>query len=374
MRHRDDQRRDVGIDRVRQEQRRRQARRSCGSEPRRALHAGRETPAATRPARACGGRDRSAAASPIRSPSLDEVDAADQRRRGRRRRASERTRRERRGGIGSSRSRIHVERDVDARQLGVELLRELRRARAQARAHPLALGLADFAEPAVLQRRQRGEQHEQDRGGQAAARECGARGPLYAKDRGRIARFTFLTKRLPRDNNFLAGASSYSSNEAGGVLQGVTMQRLIVSLISLAMTLGGFAARAAGDTKAEQLLAQARAALGGDKQPDQGAGADGDRHVSARDGRSAVERRDHDRSAAARQDAAHREHEADGRRARSRPMQGINGDQVLRNSRTHRRRAGHDGPHRRRRAAPTAKRRRCATSAPTWRASRSRSC
>jgi len=43
------------------------------------------------------------------------------------------------------------------------------------------------------------------------------------------------------------------------------MQRLIVSLISLAMTLGGFAARAAGDTKSEQLLAQARAALGGDK-------------------------------------------------------------------------------------------------------------
>jgi len=43
------------------------------------------------------------------------------------------------------------------------------------------------------------------------------------------------------------------------------MQRLIVSLISLAMTLGGFAARAAGDAKAEQLLAQARAALGGEK-------------------------------------------------------------------------------------------------------------
>lgn len=43
------------------------------------------------------------------------------------------------------------------------------------------------------------------------------------------------------------------------------MQRLIVSLISLAMTLGGFAARAAGDPKAEQLLAQARAALGGEK-------------------------------------------------------------------------------------------------------------
>jgi hypothetical protein len=46
------------------------------------------------------------------------------------------------------------------------------------------------------------------------------------------------------------------------------MQRLIVSLISLAMTLGGFAARAAGDTKAEQLLAQARTALGGDRNLD----------------------------------------------------------------------------------------------------------
>jgi hypothetical protein len=43
------------------------------------------------------------------------------------------------------------------------------------------------------------------------------------------------------------------------------MQWLIVSLISLAMTLGGLAARAAGDAKAEQLLAQARAALGGEK-------------------------------------------------------------------------------------------------------------
>jgi hypothetical protein len=40
------------------------------------------------------------------------------------------------------------------------------------------------------------------------------------------------------------------------------MLRLIVSLISLALTLGGFAAPVAGDTKAEQLLAQARAALG----------------------------------------------------------------------------------------------------------------
>lgn len=43
------------------------------------------------------------------------------------------------------------------------------------------------------------------------------------------------------------------------------MQRLIVSLISLAMTLGGIAAHVEGDTKAEQLLAQARQALGGEK-------------------------------------------------------------------------------------------------------------
>ena len=42
------------------------------------------------------------------------------------------------------------------------------------------------------------------------------------------------------------------------------MQRVIVYVISLLMTLGSFAARASGDAKAEQLLAQARAALGGD--------------------------------------------------------------------------------------------------------------
>src|SRR4051812_34159395 len=35
--------------------------------------------------------------------------------------------------------------------------------------------------------------------------------------------------------------------------------------MTLAMTAGGFAARAAGDTKTEQLMAQARAALGGDR-------------------------------------------------------------------------------------------------------------
>jgi hypothetical protein len=42
------------------------------------------------------------------------------------------------------------------------------------------------------------------------------------------------------------------------------MQRLGIYLFSLALAFGGYAARAAGDTKAAELLAQARAALGGD--------------------------------------------------------------------------------------------------------------
>jgi hypothetical protein len=43
------------------------------------------------------------------------------------------------------------------------------------------------------------------------------------------------------------------------------MQWLMVSMLSLAMTLGSLAARMEGDTRAAQLLAQARAALGGEK-------------------------------------------------------------------------------------------------------------
>jgi hypothetical protein len=45
----------------------------------------------------------------------------------------------------------------------------------------------------------------------------------------------------------------------------MTMQWLMVSVISLAMTLGSIAARMEGDAKAAQLLTQARAALGGEK-------------------------------------------------------------------------------------------------------------
>jgi hypothetical protein len=44
----------------------------------------------------------------------------------------------------------------------------------------------------------------------------------------------------------------------------MNMQRIGIYLISAALTLGGYAARAAGDTKAAELLAQARAAIGGD--------------------------------------------------------------------------------------------------------------
>jgi len=42
------------------------------------------------------------------------------------------------------------------------------------------------------------------------------------------------------------------------------MQRLAIYLFSLALTLGGYAAGAAGDSKAAELMAQARAALGGE--------------------------------------------------------------------------------------------------------------
>jgi hypothetical protein len=45
----------------------------------------------------------------------------------------------------------------------------------------------------------------------------------------------------------------------------MTMQWLMVTVMSLAMTLGSIAARLEGDAKAAQLLAQARAALGGEK-------------------------------------------------------------------------------------------------------------
>jgi hypothetical protein len=107
----------------------------------------------------------------------------------------------------------------------------------------------------------------------------------------------------------------------------------MVSLISLAMTLGGLAARAAGDTKSEQLLAQARAALGGEKNLAKVQGLTaagtyqremGDRRIA---GEITIDLQLPDKML---------------RTESMRPMgdatieilQGVNGDQVLRNSRT----------------------------------------
>src|SRR5215213_6093588 len=156
--------------------------------------------------------------------------------------------------------------------------------------------------------------------------------PLYAKQPDAIAGFTFLTKGLPTDNNFGRDASSYCSQCATS-RRGDVMQRLIVSLISLAMTLGGVAARVAGDAKSEQLMAQARAALGGDSTlaKVQGLTATGtyQRDVGDRqlNGEVTIDLQLPDKML---------------RTERMRPMgdatietlQGINGEQVLRNSRT----------------------------------------
>ena len=95
-------------------------------------------------------------ARPLRLEQEDVLDQAGHRRR--RLRLVER-RAHRRPGIPIERIRLEVEREIDARELAVELLREIGGARAQARAHPLALRLAHFAEPAVLQRRERDQQH-----------------------------------------------------------------------------------------------------------------------------------------------------------------------------------------------------------------------
>ena len=111
------------------------------------------------------------------------------------------------------------------------------------------------------------------------------------------------------------------------------MERLVVYVISLAMVLGGFAARAAGDTKSEQFLAQARAALGGDTNLNRVHGLTatgtfqremGDRQLS---GEIAIDLQLPDKML---------------RTESMRPMgdatiemlQGVNGDQLLRHSRT----------------------------------------
>ena len=93
---------------------------------------------------------------------LSEIDTTDQRRRLRRRLPPRIGARERHVRSGVQLIARDVKRQVHPRELAVELLCELRRARAQARAHAFALGVADLPEPAVLQRRDDCEHDQED--------------------------------------------------------------------------------------------------------------------------------------------------------------------------------------------------------------------
>jgi hypothetical protein len=111
------------------------------------------------------------------------------------------------------------------------------------------------------------------------------------------------------------------------------MQRLIIYLLSLALTFGGYVARAAGDNKAAEILAQARAALGGDAKLSKVHGLSasgtfqreaGDRQLS---GELTLDLQLPDKMV--RTDTMNPMGDAT-----IVMLQGINGDQVLRNSRT----------------------------------------
>ena len=76
-------------------------------------------------------------------------------------------------GVGRCAER-HLERGPRARDLAVERLGEVRHARLQRGAHPVALGLADVAEPAVLQRAEHGEKDQEgDRRGERPGHSAG---------------------------------------------------------------------------------------------------------------------------------------------------------------------------------------------------------
>src|SRR5205823_382121 len=70
-------------------------------------------------------------------------------------------RRDARRGVLPRRRRIDLEQQERPRQLAVEVLRELGRARVQRRAHALAFRVADASQPPVLERREQRNQAEQ---------------------------------------------------------------------------------------------------------------------------------------------------------------------------------------------------------------------
>src|SRR5262249_27528663 len=108
---------------------------------------------------------------------------------------------------------VDVERDVGARQLAIELLRELGGAGAQAVAQAIALGVAHLAEPPVLQRAEHAEQRQQRRGDHQLPDRL-PHNLTLREFLWKTARFTFLTNRLPTPNNLPPAFSSYSTSVA----------------------------------------------------------------------------------------------------------------------------------------------------------------
>ena len=68
---------------------------------------------------------------------------------------------QRSGGIAVEHVERHMEREIRARQLAIEIIAEICRARPKAGAEPFAFGVAHLSEPPVLKRRQHREQHEE---------------------------------------------------------------------------------------------------------------------------------------------------------------------------------------------------------------------
>ena len=94
----------------------------------------------------------------VRSARFEQEDVLDQARHGRRGLRARQFERDGARRIAVGDAGLTVEGQIDLRQLAIERLREIGGARLQAGAHPRPLRLTDFADPAVLQRRQRHQQ------------------------------------------------------------------------------------------------------------------------------------------------------------------------------------------------------------------------